>query len=107
MAEFYRFGIEIELISAPHKVRSPLVPIQYYDLFARALRKRGLRAEADTLVHGYRKHVEQYEKGWWITRDSSLGSPDHPLSESAADCNRAFLEADIAAKSLLKPSPES
>ncbi|KAK6442380.1 hypothetical protein LTR95_001396 [Oleoguttula sp. CCFEE 5521] len=77
MADYYNFGIEIELICKPHKVRSPLVPTEYYERLAASIRKRGLRAQADDLAAGYRKHREHHDK-WWITRDSSLGDPSHP-----------------------------
>ncbi|OQO15258.1 hypothetical protein B0A48_00641 [Cryoendolithus antarcticus] len=77
MAEYYNFGIEIELISRPHTVRSPLVRIEYYERLAASLRKRALSAQADTSTENYRKHTEHYDK-WWITRDGSLGDPDHP-----------------------------
>nr|OQO24329.1 hypothetical protein B0A51_07179 [Rachicladosporium sp. CCFEE 5018] len=77
MADYYNFGIEIELISRPHTVRSPLVRIEYYERLAASLRKRALSAQADTSTENYRKHTEHYDK-WWITRDGSLGDPDHP-----------------------------
>lgn len=76
----YYFGIEIEIIAAPHKVRHPLVRAFYYEKLAAALRKRGEPAVADTLQGKYRKRPEHYNK-WWITKDGSLKNPAHPLSK--------------------------
>lgn len=75
MTDFH-FGIEIEVIVAPHKVRYPLEEYHalYYGKLAASLRKRGLRAEADNLREGYGKRPEHYDK-WWITKDGSLGDP--------------------------------
>ncbi|KAH6633762.1 putative amidoligase enzyme-domain-containing protein [Boeremia exigua] len=74
----YYFGVEIEIIAAPHKVRHPLLRAFYYEKLAAALRKRGEPSAADTLVEKYRKRAEHYDK-WWITKDGSLGNPAHPL----------------------------
>ncbi|KAF4341880.1 swim zinc finger domain protein [Fusarium beomiforme] len=75
MAADYHFGIEIEVIVGPHKVRSPLNTKHalYYGKLAASLRKRGLKAQADDLQNGYTKRPEHYDK-WWITKDGSLGS---------------------------------
>lgn len=72
----YHFGIEIEVIVVPHKIRDPLSSLHalYYRKLAAALRKRGLKAQADDLQRGYTKRPEHYDK-WWITKDGSLGSP--------------------------------
>ena len=78
------FGVEIEAIVEPHTVRHPLKRAVYYEKLAQALRNRGLSAKADNLEGKYRKHAEHYDK-WWITKDGSLGDPDHPGSESS--CN--------------------
>jgi hypothetical protein len=71
----YHFGIEIEVIVGPHKVRTPLSSKHalYYGKLAASLRKRGLKAKADDLQQGYTKRPEHYDK-WWITKDGSLGS---------------------------------
>ncbi|KAK6433142.1 hypothetical protein LTR95_010679 [Oleoguttula sp. CCFEE 5521] len=63
MADYYNFGIEIELISKPHTVRCPLVRVEYYERLAASLRKRNLLAQADTSTDNYH---------------GSLGDPDHP-----------------------------
>ncbi|KAF4957003.1 hypothetical protein FGADI_3415 [Fusarium gaditjirri] len=74
LADYY-FGIEIEVIVGPHKVRPPLSAKHalYYGKLAASLRKRGLKAKADDLQQGYTKRPEHYDK-WWITKDGSLGS---------------------------------
>ncbi|KAK3934719.1 putative amidoligase enzyme-domain-containing protein [Diplogelasinospora grovesii] len=74
----YHFGVEIELIAAPHQVRHPLLRAVYYEKLAAALRSQGAQAVADRLEGSYGKHPEHYDK-WWITKDGSLGNPDHPL----------------------------
>ncbi|KAK4968957.1 hypothetical protein LTR42_009236 [Elasticomyces elasticus] len=78
MAPYYSFGIELEMIVDPHKVRSPLKRALYYEKLAKSLRARGLKAQFDDCTGDYRKHAEQYDKGWWIGRDGSLGDPGHP-----------------------------
>ncbi len=73
--EFCFFGVEIEVIVKPHKVRSPLDPALYYQKLAASLQKRGQQARADKLdEQRYRKYPEHYDK-LWITRDGSLGHP--------------------------------
>ncbi|KAL2076226.1 hypothetical protein VTL71DRAFT_1169 [Oculimacula yallundae] len=74
----YHFGVEIEIISEPHTVQNPLLRAFYYEKVAAALRARGQPSVADTLQDRYRKRAEHYDK-WWITKDGSLGNPDHPL----------------------------
>lgn len=78
----YHFGVEIEVIVEPHKIRPPLREKHalYYEKLAAALRNRGLKAKADSLQAGYSKRPEHYDK-WWITKDGSLGSPEN-MSES-------------------------
>ncbi len=76
----YFFGVEIELIGRPLVVRHPLQRRYYYEELAKCLREQGAAAAADKLDTSYRKHSEHYDK-WWITKDGSLGSPEHPLSE--------------------------
>ncbi|KAJ6015342.1 amidoligase enzyme-domain-containing protein [Penicillium herquei] len=73
---FY-FGVEIELIAEPHLVRHPLARKFYYEKLAASLRYHDLNAKADSLECKYRKHCEHYDK-WFITKDGSLGNPDHP-----------------------------
>ncbi|KAI3324707.1 putative amidoligase enzyme-domain-containing protein [Xylariaceae sp. AK1471] len=70
----YHFGVEIEVLVKPHKIRNPLSykHALYYEKLAAALRNRGLKAKADNLLGNYGKHPEHYDK-WWITKDSSLG----------------------------------
>lgn len=70
--ENYSFGVEIEMIAEPHKIRNDLVTLHalYYAKIAAALRNRGLPAASDELQL-YRKHPEHYDK-WWITKDGSL-----------------------------------
>ncbi|KAI7768411.1 hypothetical protein LZL87_012495 [Fusarium oxysporum] len=60
----YHFGIEIEVIVGPHKVRLPLSTKHalYYGKLAASLRKRGLKAKADDLQQGYTKRPEHYDK---------------------------------------------
>ncbi|KAL9562338.1 hypothetical protein ACKAV7_013421 [Fusarium commune] len=60
----YHFGIEIEVIVGPHKVRLPLSTKHalYYGKLAASLRKRGLKAKADDLKQGYTKRPEHYDK---------------------------------------------
>ena len=76
------FGVEIELIAAPHKIRYPLTRSYYYEELAKALRANNIDAVADPLKPNerYRKHPEHYSK-WFITKDGSIGNPGHPVSE--------------------------
>ena len=76
----YLFGVEIETIATPHRVRVPLRPAVYYKKLAQALVSHSLQARADDLKGKYRKHPEEYERGWWITRDPSLNDPIYPGS---------------------------
>ncbi|KAK3374360.1 putative amidoligase enzyme-domain-containing protein [Lasiosphaeria ovina] len=78
MCDSYNFGVEIELIAAPHQVQYRAGRAVYYEKLAAELRSRGARAAADRLDGSYAKHPEHYDK-WWITKDGSLGNPDHPL----------------------------
>ncbi len=80
MVEDYCFGVEIELIAKPHKIRSPLRRCDYYEKLAESLRRQGEKATADKLDGRYRKHPGHYDK-WWITKDGSLGNPPHPQSK--------------------------
>ncbi len=72
----YTIGIEIEVHVEPHKVRQPLHEKHalYYEKLAAALRNRGLRAKANNLQNNA-KYPDSYQ-AWWITRDSSLGTPE-------------------------------
>jgi hypothetical protein len=79
MKDQYNFGVEIELIAEPLQVHDPLRRCFYYKQLAEALKSLGLRAKADKLTGGYRKHREHYNK-WWITKDGSLGDPPYPQS---------------------------
>lgn len=76
----YNFGVELELIAEPKRVRHPLLRAVYYEELATSLRYDGAKAEADKLNQRYRKRPEHYDK-WWITKDGSLGDPEHPCSE--------------------------
>ncbi len=76
----YNFGVEIELIAEPHQVQHPFLRAVYYEKLAAALRSQGTQAVADRLNEAYSKHPEHYDK-WWITKDGSLGNPDHPFSQ--------------------------
>ncbi len=70
----FGFGIEIEAVGQPWKVRPEWSnkPQEYYQRLALALSNRGLRALADRLDSGYQaQHPEHYNK-WFITRDGSL-----------------------------------
>lgn len=80
----YHFGVEIEVIVEPHKIRPPLREKHalYYEKLAAALRNRGLKAKADSLQAGYSKRPEHYDK-WWITKDGSLGSPENLIPMEA------------------------
>ncbi|KAI8626748.1 putative amidoligase enzyme-domain-containing protein [Xylariaceae sp. FL1651] len=95
----YHFGIEIEVLVKPHKIRNPLIEKHalYYEKLAAALRNRGLKSQADSLQNGYSKHPEHYDK-WWITKDSSLGNPEHLIPMEAVSpvlgC-RAHWEGEI------------
>ncbi|TDZ54329.1 hypothetical protein CTRI78_v006384 [Colletotrichum trifolii] len=75
----YSFGIEIEAIVRPHKIRPNLPSLHalYYSKLAASLRKRNLDAQSDPLIL-HKKHPEHYDK-WWITKDVSLrdGIVDH------------------------------
>ncbi|KAF9777238.1 hypothetical protein IL306_004486 [Fusarium sp. DS 682] len=73
----YHFGVELELIGEPKRVRHPLLRAVYYEELATSLRYDGADAEADKLDQRYRKRPEHYDK-WWITKDGSLGDPNHP-----------------------------
>ncbi|RKK11799.1 hypothetical protein BFJ66_g2115 [Fusarium oxysporum f. sp. cepae] len=73
----YNFGVELELIAEPKRVRHPLLRAVYYEELATSLRYDGAEAEADKLNQRYRKRPEHYDK-WWITKDGSLGDPEHP-----------------------------
>lgn len=77
----YFFGIELEIIAAPHTVQHPFLRWVYYEKLAESLRSCGAPAIADRLNGGYSKHPEHYNK-WWITKDGSLGDPDHPFGTS-------------------------
>lgn len=74
MADEYSFGIEIEFSATPRNVSGRVQPQTYYDKFAAALEARGLHAKADNRGGSYRKHIEEYDKRWWITRDGSVDS---------------------------------
>ncbi|KAI8626746.1 putative amidoligase enzyme-domain-containing protein [Xylariaceae sp. FL1651] len=74
----YFFGVEIELIAKPFVVDRPLLRRVYYEKLASSLNSHGVYAIADKLNGSYRKHPEHYGK-WWITKDGSLGNPEHPL----------------------------
>ena len=78
--EQYTFGVEIEAILEPHKIRSlhrKESMVLYFDKLKQALSKRGLEAKADDLSERYRKRPEHYNK-WWITKDGSLKNiPDN------------------------------
>jgi hypothetical protein len=70
----FGFGIEIEAVGQPWKVRDEWrnKPQEYYERLAQALRNRGLVAIADRLNSGYQnQHPEHYNK-WFITSDGSL-----------------------------------
>jgi hypothetical protein len=57
------FGVEIEVVGEPWKVREGWRPQQYYDRLQKALENRGLAASVDRPDH--------YDK-WFITTDASL-----------------------------------
>ncbi|KAL2826205.1 putative amidoligase enzyme-domain-containing protein [Aspergillus cavernicola] len=65
------FGVEIEAVVQPYKIRPNWSPYQYYERLAQALRNRHLSAVADTAGSQYRRHPEHYNR-WFITRDGSL-----------------------------------
>ena len=70
----FGFGIEIEAVVEPWKVRPEWSnrPQEYFERLAQALRNRGLKAAADSLNSSYRpQHPEHYNK-WFITPDGSL-----------------------------------
>ncbi|KAI1417907.1 putative amidoligase enzyme-domain-containing protein [Hypoxylon sp. FL1857] len=74
----YFFGVEIELIASPQSIQHPLLRRAYYQKLAESLQSYGLRSVADRLDGSrYRKHPEHYNV-WWITKDGSLGDPEHP-----------------------------
>jgi hypothetical protein len=70
----FGFGIEIEAVVKPWKIRPNWrgFPQEYYEILAKALRNRGLKAIADRLNTDYQaQHPEHYNK-WFITKDGSL-----------------------------------
>lgn len=69
----FGFGIEIEAVVQPRRVRPEWrhKPEKYYEKIAASLRKRHLVAVADDLKGSYRSHPEHYNK-WFITSDASL-----------------------------------
>jgi len=74
----FGFGIEVEAVVQPWKVRPEWrgKPQEYYERLALALRNRNLKALSDNLAGSYRSHPEHYDK-WFITKDGSLqGSGD-------------------------------
>jgi len=75
--DYFHFGVEIEMVAIPHKIRDPLVPAKYYELLAKALVNRGLEAEHNGDAN--RKRSDLYRSAWYITRDGSL-TATHPES---------------------------
>lgn len=70
----FRFGIEVEAVVEPFKVRPEWQdqPHLYYERLAQALRNRNLPAVADDRLGQYRaQHPEHYD-AWFITADGSL-----------------------------------
>jgi hypothetical protein len=70
----FNFGLEVEVVVEPWKVRPEWAnrPQEYYERLALALRNRKLKAIADTLTDRYcAQHPQHYDK-WFITRDGSL-----------------------------------
>lgn len=64
------FGVEIEVVGEPWKVREGWTPQQYYERLQKALQNRGLSAVADTSTVNENR-PDQYDK-WFITTDASL-----------------------------------
>lgn len=64
------FGIEIEAVVKPY-VNHSWSTAKYYEKFADALRRNGIKARADPLNGGLRSQPERYDK-WYITSDGSL-----------------------------------
>ncbi|KAK4213458.1 putative amidoligase enzyme-domain-containing protein [Rhypophila decipiens] len=69
----YSLGVEIEMVSKPHKIRDNLGEKHalYYGKLAKALRNRGLQAAHNDLTQ-QRWRSTDYNK-WYITKDGSLG----------------------------------
>jgi len=68
------FGVEIEVVGEPWKVREGWRPQQYYDRLQKALENRGLAASVDRPDH--------YDK-WFITTDASLHAVEPQVSLEA------------------------
>lgn len=89
----YTLGVEIEVLVEPHKIRPPLHEKHalYYELLAKALRNRGLKAQHNDLTQ--REWRSSNYNEWYITKDGSLGNPDNlipteavsPILDTAAD----------------------
>ena len=73
----YTFGVEIETIAEPHKVRDNLQALtkEYYEKIAKSLKNRNLQAASDPLVPGQDGRTPSRYDKWWITRDGSLTIP--------------------------------
>lgn len=77
MAPTFRFGIEIEAVVEPRKVRPEWQGQDhlYFGRLVQALKNRELMAMADN--GPYRaSHPEHYDK-WFITKDGSLEGDDN------------------------------
>lgn len=76
----YSFGVEIEVLVEPHKIRPPLNTREkhalYYEKLAKALRNRGLRAQHNDLTQTGQWRSTDYTQ-WFITRDGSLPSSEN------------------------------
>jgi len=73
----YSLGVEIEVLVEPHKIRPPLKEKHalYYELLAKALRNRGLKAQHNDLTQAAWRSTNYNQ--WYITKDGSLGKPDN------------------------------
>ena len=91
MPTAFGFGIEIEAVVEPWKVRPHWnnKPQEYYERLALALRNRHLKAVADRLDSNWQAHHPEHYDKWFITRDGSLtgvgnqGRPNILISSAA------------------------
>ena len=93
--DFYRFGVEIEIIAEPRKDRFERehhhhddksykdACNKYYPILAMAMREFGLNAQAEGRYERYKSRCNV--KRWTIMRDTSLEKqlPKSPASQSS------------------------
>ena len=84
------FGIEIEAVVTPWKIRPNWAAQEYHERLQKALENRGLPAAVNTSGTN-RTRLEPYDK-WYITNDGSLEVVD---PESKSLCAHAALRIPL------------